>query len=484
MSTMILTRSALFNAGNNLNMAKILNKSSIFGINSLWSNLSHIRCLAGPPGPGGSKMFKRDKPHMNIGTIGHVDHGKTTLTSAITKVLAKQKLAKIKEYDEIDNAPEEKKRGITINTAHVEYETKKRHYAHMDCPGHADYIKNMITGANQMEAAILVVAATDGAMPQTREHLTLAKQIGIENIVVFINKVDAADEEMVELVEMEIRELLSELGYDGDKVPFIKGSALAAMEEKKPEIGEESIGKLMEVIDAEFPDPQREVDLPFLLPIEHVYSIQGRGTVVTGRLEKGLIKKGIECEIIGYGKHHKSVVTGIEMFKKTLDESQAGDNLGALIRGLKRDQVRRGMALVKPGEYRQVDHVETQIYMLKKEEGGKSLPFLSSLRGHCFSKTWDCTVEINVVGKDMIMPGEDAKVILKILRPMIMEKGSRFTIRDNKQTIMTGVVTSLLDDLNAEERAKLEKGRTRKEREELDKRMKEIEEGFEEKEKA
>lgn len=284
----------------------------------------------------------------------------------------------------------------------------------MDCPGHADYIKNMITGANQMEAAILVVAATDGAMPQTREHLTLAKQIGIEDICVFINKVDAADEEMVELVEMEIRELLTELGYDGQAVPVIKGSALAAMEEKKPEIGEEAIHKLMETIDTAFSDPKREVDQPFLFPIEHVYSIQGRGTVVTGRLEKGLIKKNTECEIIGYGKQHKTVITGIEMFKKTLDESRAGDNLGALLRGVKRDQVRRGMAVIKPGAYRQVDNVQTQVYMLTKQEGGKTLPFLSTLRGHCFSKTWDCPVEINVVGKDMIMPGEDAKVNLKV----------------------------------------------------------------------
>ncbi|XP_017486507.1 PREDICTED: elongation factor Tu-like [Rhagoletis zephyria] len=423
-------------------------------------------------------MFKRDKPHMNIGTIGHVDHGKTTLTSAITKVLAKQKLAKVKEYDEIDNAPEEKKRGITINTAHVEYETKKRHYAHMDCPGHADYIKNMITGANQMEAAILVVAATDGAMPQTREHLTLARQIGIEDIAVFVNKVDAADEEMVELVEMEIRELLTELGYDGDAVPFIKGSALAAMEEKRPEIGEQAILKLMETVDTAFADPKRDVDLPFLMPVEHVYSIQGRGTVVTGRLEKGTVKKNTECEVIGYGRQHKSVITGIEMFKKTLEESQAGDNLGALLRGVKRDQIRRGMAIVKPGAYRQVDNVQTAIYMLKKEEGGKRLPFMSGLRAHCFSKTWDCPVEVNVVGKDMIMPGEDAKVVLKVMRPMVMEKGSRFTIRDQKQTIMTGVVTELLPDLTAEERAKLEKGRTRKEREEMEKRLAEIEEGF------
>ncbi|KAH9426235.1 elongation factor Tu-like [Dermatophagoides pteronyssinus] len=479
MSTLILAR--IFNGAGTSAISLQRNRLAVFNA----TNFNLIRSLSvpPPPGPGGAKVFKRDKPHMNIGTIGHVDHGKTTLTSAITKILAKQKLAKVKEYDEIDNAPEEKKRGITINTAHVEYETKKRHYAHMDCPGHADYIKNMITGANQMEGAILVVAATDGVMPQTREHLTLAKQIGIDNMIVYINKVDAADDEMVELVEMEIRELLTELGYDGDKMHFVKGSALAAMEDKKPEIGEQSIEQLMQMIDEVFPDPVREVDKPFLLPIEHVYSIQGRGTVVTGRLEKGIIKKNSECEVIGYGRQHKSVITGIEMFKKILNESQAGDNLGALLRGVKRDQVRRGMAVVKPGEYRAVDHVETQIYMLKKEEGGKNLPFLSLLRGHCFCRTWDCAVELNIVGKDMIMPGEDAKVILKILRPMVMEKGSRFTIRDQKKTIMTGVVTNLLDDLTPEERAKLEKGRTKKEREEMEKRMKEIEEGFAEKEK-
>lgn len=284
----------------------------------------------------------------------------------------------------------------------------------MDCPGHADYIKNMITGANQMEGAILVVAATDGVMPQTREHLTLAKQIGIEHIIVYINKVDTADAEMIELVEIEIRELLTELGYDGSSINFIQGSALAAMEDKKPEIGESSIIKLMETVDSIFPNPTREMDKPFLFPIEHIYSIQGRGTVVTGRLEKGIIKKNTECEIIGYGRHHKSVITGIEMFKKTLNEAQAGDNLGALLRGIKRDQVRRGMAVVKPGEYKPVDHVETQLYMLKKEEGGRNLPFLSTLRGHCFCRTWDCTVELNIVGKDMIMPGEDAKVNLKV----------------------------------------------------------------------
>jgi elongation factor Tu len=299
-------------------------------------------------------------------------------------------------------------------TAHVEYMTENRHYAHMDCPGHADYIKNMITGANQMEAAILVVAATDGAMPQTREHLTLAKQIGIEDIVVYINKVDAADKEMVELVEMELRELLTELGYKGDEVPFVCGSALAAMEGKLPEIGRDSVIKLLELIDTHFKLPIREVDKPFLMPIEHVYSIQGRGTVITGRLERGTIKKGAECEVLGYGRAHKTVITGIEMFKKTLEEAQAGDNLGALLRGLKRDQVRRGMAAGKPGTFKPADCVESQIYMLKKEEGGRKQPFLNGLRATMYSRTWDCVTELETIGKDMMLPGEDSSVKLKV----------------------------------------------------------------------
>lgn len=437
-----------------------------------------LRCLAVGPVPGGPKLYKRDKPHMNIGTIGHVDHGKTTLTSAITKVLATMKMAKVKEYEEIDNAPEEKKRGITINTAHVEYMTSSRHYAHMDCPGHADYIKNMITGTNQMDAAILVVAATDGSMPQTREHLTLAKQIGINDIVVYINKIDAADKEMVELVEIELRELLSEIGYNGDEVPFVCGSALAAMEGKLPEIGRESIIKLLDTVDKHFKDPIRDIDKPFLLPIEHVYSIQGRGTVVTGCLERGIIKKQMDCEVLGYGRAHKTVITGIEMFKKTLEESQAGDNMGALLRGLKRDQVRRGMAVGKPGSFKPADHVETQIYMLKKEEGGVNRPFVSSLRAQMYSRTWDIITELETIGKDMMLPGEDTTVRLKILRPMVIEQGSRFTLRDKKSTIATGVVTKVLPDLTPEEKTKFERGKTRKEKEELEKRIAEIEEAF------
>ena len=298
--------------------------------------------------------------------------------------------------------------------AHVEYSTEERHYAHMDCPGHADYIKNMITGANQMEAAILVVAATDGAMPQTREHLTLAKQIGIDYIVVYVNKVDAADKEMTELVEMELRELLTEIGYNGEEVPFVFGSALAAMEGKLPEIGRDSILKLMETVDKYFQLPVRDVDKPFLMPIEHVYSIQGRGTVVTGRLDRGRLKKNTECEVLGYGRAHKTVVTGIEMFKKTLDEAVAGDNLGALLRGLKRDQVRRGMAIGKPGTFKPTDNFETQIYMLKKEEGGAHRPFLNTQRAVMFCKTWDCMAELIAKDKDMMLPGEDSSVAVRV----------------------------------------------------------------------
>lgn len=375
-------------------------------------------------------VYQRDKPHCNVGTIGHVDHGKTTLTAAITKVLAEKDLAESKQYNEIDNAPEEKARGITINVAHVEYQTENRHYGHTDCPGHADYIKNMITGTNQMDGAILVVAATDGVMPQTREHLLLAKQIGIQYIVVFINKVDAADQEMVELVEMEIRELMSEMGYDGDNIPIVKGSALCALEGKRPEIGSDAILKLLEEVDKHVPTPVRDLDKPFLLPVENVYSIPGRGTVVTGRLERGIVKKGSECEFVGYNKVIKSTVTGIEMFHKILEESHAGDQLGALVRGIKRDDIRRGMVMCKPGSVKAHDNVrsdllnilryiylstsfvsqlEAQVYMLTKEEGGRSKPITNFYQLQMFSRTWDCASQVNVEGKEMIMPGEDAK---------------------------------------------------------------------------
>ncbi|XP_071039584.1 elongation factor Tu, mitochondrial [Parasteatoda tepidariorum] len=324
-------------------------------------NISIKRYLATATVPGAKKVFQRDKPHCNIGTIGHVDHGKTTLTAAITKVLADKKMAKLKKYEDIDNAPEERARGITINVAHIEYTTEKRHYGHTDCPGHADYIKNMITGTSQMDGAVLVVAATDGAMPQTREHLVLAKQIGIEHIVVFINKVDSADQEMIELVEMELRELMSEIGYKGDDIPFIHGSALNALEGKNPEKGADAIMKLLGTIDEYIPNPVRDLDKPFLLPIEHVHTIPGRGTVVTGRLERGTIKKGMKSEIIGYKKQFDATITGIEMFKQVLEEAQAGDQLGALVRGVKRDDVRRGMMLCQPGTAKQHDFCQAQV---------------------------------------------------------------------------------------------------------------------------
>ena len=329
------------------------------------------------------------------------------MTAAITKVLSDKDLAESKNYSDIDNAPEEKARGITINVAHVEYQTENRHYSHTDCPGHADYIKNMITGTAQMDGAILVVAATDGAMPQTREHLLLAKQIGINHIVVFINKVDAADQEMVDLVEMEIRELMTEMGYDGDNAPFVKGSALNALEGKNPEIGADAILKLLHEVDTYVPTPIRELDKPFLLPVESVYSIPGRGTVVTGRLERGVLKKGAECEFIGYSKTIKSTVTGVEMFHQILEEAQAGDQLGALVRGLKRDDIKRGMIMCKPGTVKAADQVEAQVYILSKDEGGRSKPFTSFFQLQMFSRTWDCAAQVIIRDKEMVMPGED-----------------------------------------------------------------------------
>ncbi|KAK0171107.1 hypothetical protein PV328_008867 [Microctonus aethiopoides] len=410
------------------------------------------------------KVFTRDKPHCNIGTIGHVDHGKTTLTAAITKVLAEKELAQAKGYNEIDNAPEEKARGITINVAHVEYQTNNRHYGHTDCPGHADYIKNMITGTAQMDGAILVVAATDGVMPQTREHLILAKQIGIGHIVIFINKVDAADAEMVELVEMEIRELVTEMGFDGDNVPVVTGSALCALEGTKPEIGSEAILKLLDVIDNSVPTPERDLDKPFLMPVESVYSIAGRGTVVTGRLERGIIKKGMECEFIGYSKSFKSTISGIEMFHQILTEAHAGDQLGALIRGIKRDEVRRGMILCKPGTAKAHDHVEAQTYILSPEEGGRTKPLSNFLQIQMFSKTWDCAAQVTIPEKAMAMPGEDCTLILKLIRPMFCEKGQRFTIRDGAITLGTGVITQTFKNLSEKERMSLTEGKKTREK--------------------
>lgn len=392
-------------------------KQILFNSTSAYSTGRHLPCIV----PGVSvafprrfyatekRVFQRTKPHCNVGTIGHVDHGKTTLTAAITRVLSDKSLAESKGYNEIDNAPEEKARGITINVAHIEYQTETRHYGHTDCPGHADYIKNMITGTAQMDGAILVVAATDGAMPQTREHLLLAKQIGVNHIVVFINKVDAADQEMVDLVEMEIRELMTEMGYDGDNAPVIKGSALSALEGKNPEIGSEAILKLLEEVDRHIPTPVRELDKPFLLPVENVYSIPGRGTVVTGRMERGVLKKGAECEFVGYNKVIKSTVTGVEMFHQILEEAQAGDQLGALVRGIKRDDIKRGMVMCKPGSVKAHDQFEAQVYILSKDEGGRHKPFMSFIQLQMFSRTWDCAAQVAIPDKEMIMPGEDAK---------------------------------------------------------------------------
>ncbi|CAN7987930.1 unnamed protein product [Ixodes pacificus] len=431
----------------------------------LWVVLPR-RCLA-TPNPAAKKVYQREKPHCNIGTIGHVDHGKTTLTAAITKVLAEEKLAAVKKYEEIDNAPEEQARGITINVAHVEYSTANRHYGHTDCPGHADYIKNMITGTSQMDGAILVVAATDGAMPQTREHLLLAKQIGIEHIVVYLNKADAADKEMLELVEIELRELLTEHGYKGDEVPIVTGSALCALEGREPDLGKDSILKLLDTVDSHIPTPERDLDKPFLMPIESVYSIPGRGTVVTGRLDRGIVKKGMECEIVGYNKFFKTTVTGIEMFHKILEEAQAGDQLGALIRGIKRDEVRRGMVLCKPGTIKQHDQFEAQVYVLKKEEGGRERPVLKRYQPMVYSTTWDCPAKITIEGRDMVMPGEDCKLIARLFKPMALEQGQRFTLRDGSRTSGTGVITKVLNNLTPDERADLEKSEKKKEKEAL-----------------
>ncbi|XP_050668035.1 elongation factor Tu, mitochondrial [Leptidea sinapis] len=405
------------------------------------------------------QVFERTKPHCNVGTIGHVDHGKTTLTAAITKVLADRNLAQKKGYSDIDNAPEERARGITINVAHVEYQTDQRHYGHTDCPGHADYIKNMITGTAQMDGAILVVAATDGVMPQTREHLVLAKQIGIQHVVVFINKVDAADQEMVELVEMEIRELMTEMGYDGENLPVVKGSALCALDGKNPDIGADAISKLLEEVDRFIPTPIRDLDKPFLLPVEAVHSIPGRGTVVTGRLQRGVLKKGTECEIVGHGKVMKTTVTGVEMFHKTLDEAQAGDQLGALVRSIKREQIRRGMVMSKPGTVKAHDNIEAAVYVLSKEEGGRSKPFTSFIQLQMFSMTWDCATQVAIPDKEMVMPGEDATLQLKLVKPMVCETGQRFTLRLGDITLGTGVITKINKELSEDERLKILEGK-------------------------
>jgi elongation factor Tu len=393
------------------------------------------------------EKFERNKPHCNIGTIGHVDHGKTTLTAAITMTLAKSGGAKAMSYADIDAAPEEKARGITINTAHVEYETANRHYAHVDCPGHADYVKNMITGAAQMDGAILVVSAADGPMPQTREHILLARQVGVPALVVFMNKVDMVDdEELLELVEMEVRELLSNYEFPGDDIPITKGSALAAVEGKTPEIGENAIIALMKTVDEYIPQPARPLDLPFLMPVEDVFSISGRGTVVTGRVEKGIVKVGEEIEIIGIRDTVKSTVTGVEMFRKLLDQGQAGDNIGALLRGVDREGVERGQVLAKPGSIKPHKKFEAEIYVLTKEEGGRHTPFFTNYRPQFYFRTTDVTGIVELpVGTEMVMPGDNVKITVALITPIAMDQGLRFAIREGGRTVGSGVVAKILE---------------------------------------
>jgi elongation factor Tu len=392
------------------------------------------------------EKFARTKPHVNIGTIGHVDHGKTTLTAAITTYLSKSGLAKKKAYDEIDASPEEKTRGITISTAHVEYETKNRHYAHVDCPGHADYVKNMITGAAQMDGAILVVSATDGPMPQTREHILLAKQVGVPSIVVFLNKVDAVeDSELLELVEMEVRELLTLYGFPGDDIPVIKGSALKSLDGDSSEIGELSIQALMDAVDNSIPEPQRSTDKPFLLPIEDVFSISGRGTVVTGRIERGIVKINEELEIVGVRPTQKTVCTGIEMFKKLLDEGRAGDNAGILLRGTKKEDVERGQVLCKPGSITPHTTFEAEVYILSKEEGGRHTPFFKNYRPQFYFRTTDITGAVSLAeGTEMVMPGDNVRITVELIAPIAMEEGLRFAIREGGRTVGAGVVSKIL----------------------------------------
>ncbi|HAU99050.1 MAG: Elongation factor Tu [Microgenomates group bacterium GW2011_GWF2_45_18] len=388
--------------------------------------------------------YSRTKPHVNIGTIGHVDHGKTTLTSAITVTLAKQGLATAKQYADIDSAPEEKARGVTINISHMEYETKKRHYAHIDAPGHADYIKNMITGAAQMDGAILVVAATDGPMPQTREHILLAHQVNVPQIVVALNKCDMVDDpELLDLVEMEIRELLTKYKYDGEKTPIIRISALKAAE--GDEAAQDQIMKLMDAVDEYIPDPVRELDKPFLMPIEDVFSIKGRGTVVTGKIDRGVVKLNDEIEIVGIKASRKSVVTGVEMFRKQLEQGQAGDNVGVLLRGIEKDDVERGQVLAKPGSITPHTEFEAEVYILKKEEGGRHSPFFKGYRPQFFVRTTDVTGEIQLQdGVEMVMPGDNAKMTVKLIVPVAMEEGLRFAIREGGLTVGAGVITKII----------------------------------------
>ena len=392
------------------------------------------------------EKFDRSLPHCNIGTIGHVDHGKTSLTAAITKILAKTGGAEYKAYDQIDAAPEEKARGITISTAHVEYRTKKRHYAHVDCPGHADYVKNMITGAAQMDGAILVVSAADGPMPQTREHILLARQVGVPAIVVFMNKMDMADPELAELVEMEIRDLLTKYNFPGDKTPIIRGSALCALEDKNPELGEQAILKLMDAVDEFIPQPKRALDKPFLMPVEDVFSISGRGTVVTGRVEQGVVKVGEEIEIVGIRPTQKTVVTGVEMFRKLLDQGEAGDNIGALLRGTKREDVERGQVLAKPGSITPHTKFKAECYILTKDEGGRHTPFFTNYRPQFYFRTTDVTGEMMLPeGTEMVMPGDNISCEVKLIVPIAMDEGLRFAIREGGRTVGAGVVAKIIE---------------------------------------
>ncbi len=390
--------------------------------------------------------YERSKPHCNIGTIGHVDHGKTTLTAAITKILAEKGGADFTAYDQIDKAPEERARGITISTAHVEYETDKRHYAHVDCPGHADYVKNMITGAAQMDGAILVVSGTDSVMPQTKEHILLARQVGVPALVVFINKVDMVDDpEMLELVEMEIKDTLAKYDFPADEIPIIKGSALCALEGKNDEIGRDAILKLMEAVDSYIPQPNRPKDQPFLLPIEDVFSISGRGTVVTGRVERGVIKVGDEVEIVGIKETQKTVVTGIEMFRKLLDQGEAGDNLGCLLRGTKREEVERGQVLAAPGTITPHTKFECEVYILNKDEGGRHTPFFNGYRPQFYFRTTDVTGNVTLQnGVEMVMPGDNVRLSVELIAPIAMNEGLRFAIREGGRTVGAGVVTKII----------------------------------------
>jgi elongation factor Tu len=393
------------------------------------------------------EKFTRDKPHCNIGTIGHVDHGKTSLTAAITKILAETGGATYTAYDQIDKAPEERARGITISTAHVEYQTKKRHYAHVDCPGHADYVKNMITGAAQMDGAILVVSAADGPMPQTREHILLARQVGVPALVVYMNKVDMVDDpELLDLVEMEVRELLSSYQFPGDDIPVIRGSALCALEGTKPELGRDSILKLMDAVDTYIPQPDRPKDQPFLMPIEDVFSISGRGTVVTGRIERGIVKVGEEVEIVGIRDTQKTVVTGVEMFRKLLDQGEAGDNVGALLRGIERDGVERGQVLCKPGSVKPHKKFKAEAYILTKEEGGRHTPFFANYRPQFYFRTTDVTGVVTLPeGTEMVMPGDNISFDVELITPIAMEEKLRFAIREGGRTVGAGVVAKITD---------------------------------------